>query len=150
MRTFPFILTLSLLAGSAGANEVAVAPTTDSSALAPLGAGWREENPYRGDAVAIAVGRRLFNESCARCHGVDAENRGAHALPAPDLRRLDGYCRRIADAALRATCVRDTDAYFVLSVEDGKIIVGIVHMPPWRDVLSQEQVWALRSFIESP
>lgn len=113
------------------------------AALAALGDEWRAENPYRGDARAIAAGQTLYAAHCARCHGEDASGRG----PAADLRVLGRYCRRIADEDLRRRCARDADDYFRRSVLFGKVRLGIVHMPPWKDVLSQEAVWALRSFV---
>ena len=43
----------------------------------------------------------------------------------------------------------DNDTYFSKTVQQGKVIVGVMHMPPWKDVLSQELVWAIQRFIES-
>jgi mono/diheme cytochrome c family protein len=135
-----------LLAGSIAATEVATPPDVDYSALPPLGQLWRETNPYRNLPEALPIGRSAFNQSCARCHGADA---ATNAAPAPDLRNLDKGCRRVADTALKARCMADNDAYFAKSVRDGKIIVGVVHMPPWREVLPQELAWAIQAFIEA-
>lgn len=129
------------------ATEIAVPPVVDASALPPLGDGWLNSNPYRGNATAIAIGQSAFNQSCARCHGVDAAQ--GSGMPAPDLRQLSRYCQRIADAELKAACMTDNDQFFSKSVQQGKIIVGIMHMPPWKGVLSQELVWAIQTFIES-
>lgn len=114
--------------------------------LPPLGAVWREANPYRGNPLAIEIGHTAFNQACARCHGADAST---HAAPAPDLRNLNRYCRRIANPELNAACMRDNDAYFAKTVRQGKVIVGVTHMPPWEGVLKQELAWAILSFIES-
>jgi len=105
-------------------------------------------NPYRHRASEIAAsGRDLFNASCARCHGNDADiGRGT---PAPDLRRVDAYCRQIVDPAVKAHCMADNDRYFFNSVRDGKVILGIRHMPAWGEVLTQEQIWTIQIFIES-
>lgn len=133
------------LAFSAAALEVAVAPVVDQSGLPPLGAEVRS-NPYRGYAWAIEVGQSAFNQSCARCHGVDANPAGA---PAPDLRQLNRFCRRIGEPAVQVACLADNDAYFSKTVANGKTIVGVMHMPPWKNVLSPELVWAIQAFIES-
>ena len=133
------------LAFSASAVEVAVAPLVDQSGLPPLGAEVKT-NPYRATGRAVEVGQSAFNQSCARCHGVDANPAGA---PAPDLRQLNRYCRRIGDGELQAACMADNDAYFNKTVASGKTIVGVMHMPPWKGVLNQELVWAIQSFIES-
>ena len=50
-------------------------------------------------------------------------------VPAPDLRQLNRYCQRIADTELKAACMRDNDQYFSKTVQQGKIIVGVMHMP---------------------
>jgi mono/diheme cytochrome c family protein len=128
------------------ANEVAVAPTISPDGLPPLGESWVAENPYRGNPAAITIGQQAYNQACARCHGADASTNTA---PAPDLRQLNRYCRRISDVELNAACMRDSDAYFSKTVRNGKVIVGITHMPPWQGVLKQELAWAIQVFLES-
>ena len=96
-----------------------------------------------GDPVA---GEAAYAQACARCHGADAST---NAAPAPDLRNLDRGCRRIADPALKARCQADNDAYFAKTVRQGKVILGVTHMPPWQGVLSQELAWAIQVFVES-
>jgi len=135
-----------LLAASALADEVAVAPTVLPDGLPPLGETWRSENPYRGKPEAVAIGQKAYSQACARCHGADAST---NAAPAPDLRNLNRFCRRISDAELNAACMRDNDAYFAKTVRNGKVIVGVTHMPPWQGVLKQELAWAIQTFIES-
>ncbi|WP_197523993.1 cytochrome c-550 PedF [Cupriavidus sp. USMAHM13] len=138
-------LALFVLTIGCAAAEVAHAPVVDASRLPPLGTEWRTENPYRGNAEAEAVGRTVFNQSCARCHGADAAGGGS----APDLRRLDGFCRAIGDAKLRHDCMVDNDVFFRDSVLHGKVRVGVVHMPPWEGLLPQEVLWAVQAFVES-
>ncbi|MBT0961533.1 c-type cytochrome [Denitromonas iodatirespirans] len=122
------------------------APDVDTAGLAALSDPDTERNPYRGDARAIAIGREAFNQTCAVCHGADAD---AHRSPAPDLRRIGQSCRRVAEPALRLRCQTDADYYFRSTVEKGKIKLGIEHMPPWKGILSTELIWAIRSFVES-
>lgn len=142
-----YLILAVLLAGKAAiANEVANRPEVDSSRLPKLGQTWLESNPYRGNPDAITVGQLTYGQTCARCHGADAST---SAAPAPDLRRLNAFCRRIDNVELKAACMRDNDAYYSKTVRQGKTIVGVVHMPAWEPVLSQELVWAIQSFIES-
>lgn len=142
-----YVMLALLIAGKAAiANELANRPDVDYSMLPKLGTKWLASNPYRGNAEAIAVGRLTYGQTCARCHGADAST---NAAPAPDLRKLNAYCRRIGDAELQAACMRDNDAYFARTVRQGKTIVGVVHMPAWEPVLSQELIWAVQTFIES-
>ena len=124
----------------------AQAPAVDTAGLAELTEPWPEENPYRGNPVAAAVGRAAFNQACAVCHGQDAD--GARS-PAPDLRRLGRACKQVQDPGLRRRCMQDVDVHFRDSVRRGKVKVGVRHMPAWDRVLKPELVWAIRSFIES-
>lgn len=135
------------LALAAPAAEVAVAPVLDRSGLPSLGETWLNGNPYRGNPRAVEVGQSAYKQSCARCHGDDAGTAGG--APAPDLRQLNRYCRSIANPALQTACMADNDQYFKKTVLQGKAVVGVVHMPPWKDVLIQEDVWAIQTFIES-
>lgn len=130
----------------ANRSQLLCAPTTDVSALPAVAAGVEDDNPYRGNAAAVAIGHELFNQACAFCHGADADGT---RVPAPDLRRLDAHCLRIDDDELRAWCLRDVDAYFHRTVLEGKAYVGIVHMPPWGGVLTPKHIWAIRTYIES-
>lgn len=139
-------LALAVFAALAGEAE---APAIGISALPPLGADWREENPYRGDAAAIAAGRSAYLQACARCHGARLPHRGADQGAAPDLSRVDAYCRRIADAGIRRACMLDNDAWFTRSVLEGKNKLGVEHMPAWKGTLAQEAVWAIQAYVES-
>jgi mono/diheme cytochrome c family protein len=124
-----------------------VTPAVDTSALPALTKEWAETNPYRGNAVAIQVGRAAFNQSCAMCHGDDAD--GSRS-PAPDLRRLGRACGRVKDMALKTRCQSDADNWFVQSVLHGKKKFGIEHMPAWDGILKPQVIWSLRSFVEAP
>lgn len=114
--------------------------------LSPLAALAGDSNPSRGDPAAIALGRQVFQANCARCHGAGATQPSAEA---PDLRRLNAFCQQLKDGALQARCLQDVDSYFMMAVNTGKIRAGIVYMPPWRDVLTAQEIWAVRSFVES-
>lgn len=134
------------LAGTAGAEDI---HPYNLAGLPPLGDEWKPSNPYRGDVDIARAGGIAFNQNCARCHGVDAVASGTSGMPAPDLRKLDRYCRRLKDSALKDVCMADNDDYFRISVLQGKTIVGVNHMPAWKDLLTQETIWAMKTFIES-
>lgn len=138
-------LGLALASLQAAAIE-RVPPQVDISALPAQAQTWTEPNPLRGDARAAAIGQTAFNQSCAHCHG---ENANGSRSPAPDLRRLGRACLRIEDTALRQRCQGDADAFFIKSLRYGKQKFGIVHMPPWDGVIPPELAWALRSFVET-
>ena len=115
-------------------------PGLPAAGAAPLAS-----NPYRGQAAVADIGRGAFNQSCARCHGVDAEP----TPEAPDLRRLNNFCLRLKQESLKAHCLSDVDQHFLQSVLEGKVRAGLVHMPAWKDVLTPETIWSIRTFLES-
>jgi cytochrome c-550 PedF len=103
----------------------------DTTGLDPLGAEWRESNPYRGNERAIEIGKSAFNQNCARCHGLGAVSGGI----APDLRFLEP-----GDAG---------DEWFKERVRNGAIRNGITYMPKFDDALGQEALWTIRAWLET-
>lgn len=131
-----FLTTLALVAGMLVSPIVLahgdVTPqAVDVSTLKPLGEQKRDENPYRSDKEAVRVGTSAYNQNCARCHGLEAISGGI----APDLRKLD--------------IDKETDIYFRDSVLRGKVRNGAVYMPPFEGILSQEAIWAIRSYLDT-
>lgn len=139
-------LALSLVA-TAMADELPVPVSVELGDLPRLGKVWQQGNPYRGNPLAVEVGNSAFHQACARCHGPAANPVGS--FPAPDLRQLNRSCRPIADAALKARCLADNDQYFAKSVREGKVVVGVVHMPRWQETLDQETIWTIQVYLES-
>jgi cytochrome c-550 PedF len=130
-----FALAVGLAAALPAAHSLAHGDVTpqpvDTTGLEPLGNGWREENPYRGNDTAIRIGSSGYNQNCARCHGLEVISGGL----APDLRYLEKG--------------RDGDEWFLQRVRHGATQNGMTKMPAFAGVLSQEALWAIRSFIES-
>ena len=133
IRTFTMLALMagSLAASLAHAHGDVTPQAVDVSTLKPLGDQKRDENPYRGDQEAIRVGTSAYNQNCARCHGLEAISGGI----APDLRKLD--------------IDKETDIYFRDSVLRGKVRNGAVYMPPFEGILSQEAIWAIRSYLDT-
>ena len=101
--------------------------------LTPLGEDLQGEDPYRDTPdykLAQEIGAKGFNQNCARCHGLGAVSGGI----APDLRQLVPV---------------DDDGYFVSRVMSGSIRNGVTYMPPFEGVLSQEAIWAIRSWLDT-
>lgn len=136
---------LVLALGAAQADDSVRRPQVSTADLPALAPGWAEANPLRGNAAAALLGREVFNQACARCHGQDAD---ASRSPAPDLRRIGRACGPVKDADLKLRCQSDADHFFSTSVRYGKQKFGIVHMPPWEGVLEPALVWSIRSFVE--
>lgn len=134
------VLAAAALAGvlaASGANlafshgDVTPQPV-DVEGLEPLGAEWRKENPYRGNAKAIEIGASAYNQNCARCHGLEVISGGL----APDLRYLEKG--------------GPGDEWFIERIRHGaKKPDGATMMPGFEGIFSQEAMWAIRAYIES-
>jgi cytochrome c-550 PedF len=107
----------------------------ETDGLEPLGEEWVDENPYRkpyaNNDLAVTIGDSAYNQNCARCHGLEAISGGI----APDLRELESDF--------------DGDEWYQYRVRNGAVRDGAVYMPKMADYLSQEALWAIRTYIES-
>ncbi|MDP5799520.1 cytochrome c-550 PedF [Pseudomonas aeruginosa] len=107
----------------------------DTKGLEPLGKEWRDTNPYRKPYakhdLAVEIGASACNQNCARCHGLEAKSGGI----APDLRLLETGA--------------EGDEWFKERVINGAVRDGAVYMPKMADFISQEGLWAIRSYLES-
>ena len=134
-----------LMAGIAFAHGDVTPQAVDTKELPQLGDKWLVENPYSGNATAVKIGSSAFNQNCARCHGLEAISGGI----APDLRRLDNDCVSIKDDKKKKACVIDVNEYMTSTVRHGRTRNGAVYMPPFEGVLSQEAIWAIKSYLET-
>lgn len=94
------------------------------------------ENPYRllgGEQyeLAVNIGSSAYNSNCARCHGLQVISGGI----APDLRMLE-------DGEFG-------DEWFMQRVRKGYTQNGAYKMPAFDEILSQEAMWAIRSYTET-
>lgn len=80
------------------------------------------------DAVDMEQSREIFEEYCAACHGYD----GIKVIPE-------------APSFATGESLEKEDAELLGAIRDGK---GEV-MPPWADVLSDEEITAVLIFIRS-
>jgi cytochrome c-550 PedF len=111
-------------------GDVAPQPV-ETKGLAPLGEAWRPTNPYRGNDLAINIGKSAYNQQCARCHGIGGVSGGL----APDLRSLDKGDQGDKD--------------YMPPMRKGVFRDGRTLMPKYEGVLSQEAMWAIRTFLET-
>lgn len=112
-----------------------VPQSVDVSELTPIGEEWKETNPYIDgetlDPKAVEVGSSAYNQNCARCHGLEGISGGI----APDLRMLEKGM--------------EGDEWYVYRVRNGAVRDGKVYMPKMADYLSQEALWAIRTWLVS-
>jgi len=139
-------LALALTVAHAHGNVTPQA--VDTHTLPQLGDQWLDYNPYRngeGHDEALRIGTSGFNQNCARCHGLEAISGGI----APDLRKLDSECMGLSDDTKKEACYRETDEYMSATVRKGRARDGRVYMPPFEGILSQEAIWAIKTYLES-
>lgn len=134
IRTFSAVLILGLTA--IGVQQVRahgdVTPQpVDTTGLNPLGDEWLEKNPFRGNEIALKIGKSGFNQNCARCHGLEAISGGI----APDLRYLDK--------------AEEGDKWFIGRIRHGYTQNGMTKMPAFEGTLNQEAMWAIRTYLDS-
>ena len=108
----------------------------DTEGLSPLPEEIALENPYRimgGEQYELArkIGSSAYNSNCARCHGLEAISGGI----APDIRLLE-------DGEFG-------DEWFMERVLKGYSQNGAYKMTPFESILSQEAMWAIRSYTET-
>lgn len=120
----------------------------DTKTLPQLGNKWLPSNPYSSGAAfneALRIGSSAYNQNCARCHGLEAISGGI----APDLRKLDADCTGMADAQKKSACFAEMDEFYMATVRRGRTRDGRVYMPPFEATLSQEAIWAIRTYLET-
>jgi cytochrome c-550 PedF len=129
--TIAAALCIGALAQQAFAHGDVIPHAVDTTGLKDVGADWLAANPYRKDKTAITIGSSAFNQNCARCHGLGAISGGI----APDLRFLP-----VGD---------EGDEVFLPRIRKGAVRDGRVYMPPFEGTLSQEAMWAIRTWLET-
>lgn len=87
-------------------------------------------NPIKATAESIAAGKQMFEQRCATCHGADGK----------------GVLQGMPDL---------TDHHMMSEMSEGDIFYKITEgvqgtsMPPWEDVLTEEERWHLVNYINT-
>ncbi len=136
---FAIALQLAALGGfssvAAAHGDVQPQPI-DTTGLDALGDKWQKTNPYRkagGEQFELAkkIGASGYNQNCARCHGLEGISGGL----APDLRYLETDF--------------DGDEWYMERIRNGFTQNGVTKMPAFENLISQEAMWAIRSYLET-
>ncbi len=132
-RTLPMAaLALVLSTGVAlGHGDVTPQPV-NTDGLPELTDGWEFENPFRDPSGeywerALRIGSSAYSQNCARCHGLEVVSGGL----APDLRFL------MAEEM--------DDEWYMERVRRG----SGDRMPAYEDLMNQQAMWAIRTYIET-
>jgi mono/diheme cytochrome c family protein len=111
------MLTMATICIAADGSWLKRVPETDRKRM----------NPYAGQADAVAAGKRLFEDHCAKCHGGDALGRGKR----PSLRS-----ERVRQAS-------DGEIFWLL--KNGNLPKG---MPTWATI-PEPMRWQIITFVKS-
>ena len=114
----------------------AVARKTEEKVVAS-----EEKNPLAGDPKAIALGKDLYAENCAMCHGDKGEGGIGPSLSDDEFLYVKGD-------------VADDDYFEIINngtseggVEEGRTMKG--GMPPYKSQLDKNKIWSLVAYIRS-
>ncbi|WP_071798195.1 cytochrome c-550 PedF [Natronohydrobacter thiooxidans] len=125
-------LALCLSATLAHAHGDVAPQPVNTEGLPDLTGGWEFENPFRDPSSeywerALRIGDSAYNQNCARCHGLEVVSGGL----APDLRFL------MAEEM--------DDEWFLERIRRG----SGDRMPAYEDLMNQQAMWAIRTYIET-
>lgn len=102
------------------------------------------------DRLLIALGERVYGENCASCHGANLEGQPK------DLAVPEGTQPAPPHDATGHTWHHDDEMLFLFTKRGGAAMAGAgagarakSNMPPFADVLTDQQIWAVLAFIKS-
>ena len=116
--------------------------THDHPAVPPTYASARLDPAAWNDPRTLAEGKQIYDQRCASCHGERGDGKGAGGMtPHPTSFR---------DAHMISEM---SDSYMFWRVSDGNTSEPFASqgsaMPPWKQVLSPQQRWAVIAYITS-
>jgi len=120
------------LAALAGAGASLAAPDVDRSKLPPEPEGFR----LNGDPEA---GAKVFQKSCALCHGPEGKGNGRIKSDPPARDLTDGDSLKTES---------DWELYQVI-LNGGQIIGLAPKMLPWKDILDEDEIRDVATYVRS-
>lgn len=96
-------------------------------------------NPFEGDHEAAEAGAEIYEINCSTCHGPEGLGDG------PAAEGLDPKPASLADAHLMEDM--SDGALFWRVSEGGGFAPFNSAMPPWKDTLTEDQIWQVITFL---
>lgn len=103
--------------------------------------GHEPENPFKNDPTAVTIGKGIYDQNCAMCHGALGEGGIGPSLADDTFLYVKGD-------------MPDDDYYEIIhngtepgNVEEGRTMKG--GMPPYGGQLDKDKIWQLISYIRS-
>ena len=130
-------LGLSLLLGGAAAAALGAWAFAPSTIV---------QGAKRDGTQKIALGRMVYEQSCASCHGVDLEGQ-----PNWRIRKPDGRLPAPPHDETGHTWHHPDQQLFEITKSGvAALVPGYeTDMPPFADALSDEEIWAVLAYIKS-
>lgn len=94
-----------------------------------------EKNPLLGAKGALAEGKKIYADNCAKCHGASGKGDGASS---------GSLQIELPDFSNKEITTEETDAAWFW-----KIKVGQFEMPPYQLTLKDDQVWKAIIYVRS-
>jgi mono/diheme cytochrome c family protein len=139
MKKMLFLSLLILVVGAlvlAGCASNKPAEEADPPVPAPYGG---LTNPFAGQADAAAAGQVIYTDNCASCHGDSGKGDGAAGAsldPKP--------------ANLVTVASEDSDDRINWIINEGGPAMDLsASMVAWKDVLSEDEIWQVITYIRT-
>ncbi len=98
-------------------------------------------NPFAGDAKAAEVGKAVFQNGCASCHGPEGKGDG------PAAASLNPKPSNFTDSAMMGEL---SDAYLFWRISEGGAMEPFNSvMPAWKDVFSADERWQIVTYLRT-
>ncbi len=135
MRTLTVVLSLLIVLTASACGSAGAAPDTDTAGtLAPVPPEYAGKTNPLG-AAGAASGAQVYRNNCEACHGAQGHGDGPAGValePAP---------KNLAQLSKVAS-----DDYLFWRISTGRPGTA---MPPWKGVLSDEQIWQVISYVRT-
>ncbi|GBD87359.1 cytochrome c6 [bacterium BMS3Abin03] len=92
------------------------------------------KNPLKGDKSSVKLGKELYVQQCATCHGESGTGNG------PSARFLEKHPRNFTEKEFKSQA--DGEIFW-------KITTGNPPMPSFKGMLTKEQRWQLVNYIRT-
>jgi mono/diheme cytochrome c family protein len=96
-----------------------------------------EKNPLTVNDTVIAAGKRLFNDKCARCHGLRGKGDG----PDGDEARQEDM-----DLTVAARASKNPDGVVFYKIWNGR---SSSRMPALSKDMAKDQVWSIVAYVQT-
>ena len=96
-----------------------------------------EKSPLTVDATVLAAGKKLFNDHCAKCHGLHGKGDGPEG---------DESHQEDMDLTVASRAAKNPDGVVFYKIWNGR---SSSKMPPLSKELTKDQVWQIVAYVQS-